>query len=466
MALGKARILRIKFSKDTITFIKSDTSSAPASFREEGIRLELTIGRIFHKALNKTRVEGIFEKNDFEFLGSILYKLLCLFDQQDARNFVYNELSVILRDDTRGIIVLEFEKDAYDLAMLPWEYLQIKRNPDKRIEPFYIGAQKNLKFDLIRYIANDNEIAADYSPKHQNKLIVVKVICNPQKDFLEVDKFEDSFEALGKAFVNDKGDKMIETWRLENPSVKNFIQEMKTLDALIDGDYILHFYGHARMNKEDPEIAFIDNNGQKQWVRSDFFENFFGTNQKYRQPRVVVMQACESGQLNNMGKGLAVSLIKKGIPFVLAMQNEVTPDTSIAFFAKFYHSLLSGKDIFQAVTIGRVFLGCEYRKSNPDIELEHYNNNSFGTPVLFSSTVTPIRFFPEKEDKDQERQNRKLVCQVCGTEYSYDSGREFCIKDRCKGRLEPKKVSKENVRTPEPAMSAASRDQLNPHDRI
>lgn len=438
----ESRILRVKFTKDKITFIKSDTSSAPATLDPDGIRLELTVGRIFHKALNKTRVEGIFEKNDFEFFGKhILYKLLCLFDQQDAKDFVYNELSLILRDDeSRGVIVLEFDKAASELALLPWEYLQVEEYPYKRIEPFFIGAQRDLKFDLIRFIPYKPDSSVDYSPVNQKKLIVVNVICNPIKDSLNKVDFLESFEILKREFQDENEDQVLQTWRIENPSKETFVGEMKRLDAQIDGEYILHFYGHARMNKENPEIAFIGKNGDKQWVKSEIFENFFGKNQKYQQPVIVVIQACESGQLNSKGKGLATSLISKGIPFVLAMQNEVTPDTSIAFFTKFYRSLLIGEDFFKAVTIGRVFLGCEYNNIL-DIDLNHFSNNSFGTPVIFSSTVTSMRFFPKIEKGEKEEDQPKLVCQNCGTKYDHDCGWRTCINGNCTGELKTEKVT-------------------------
>jgi hypothetical protein len=440
MGSSKTRIFRINFTRDKITFIKSDTSSTPANLSPDGIKLELTVGRIFHKALNKTRVEGIFEKNDFEFLGGILFNLLCLREQQDARDFVYNELAMIFRDANRGLIVLEFDEEAADLAMLPWEYLQIEKNTNRQIPSFYLGAQRDFKFDLIRFIKKNSDISIDYSPVQQKKLIVVNVICDPVSDKLNTQDFMQSFEQLGKDFKSENGEEMIETWRVENPSVESFIAEMKKLKDNINGQYILHFYGHARMDREEPEIAFIDSQGKKQWVSHVIFENLFGQNQKYRQPLIFVMQACESGQLNSSGKGLAVSLINKDIPFVLAMQNEVTQDTSIAFFKKFYEALLSGQDFFRAVTTSRVYLGCEYLKHNPDNELEHYDSNAFGTPVVFSSTVIPVRFFPEKEDKEAKEDHRMLVCTKCGTRYVFDSGREFCIKGSCNGRLEIEKI--------------------------
>ena len=134
MSEEKYRILRIQFSKNKITFLKSDTSSKPADLNTDIIRLELNVSRIFHKALNKTRVEGIFEKNDFEFFGGILFNLLCLNNQQDARLFVYNEFNYVNRaPNLRGLIILEFQDDVNALAVLPWEYMQVVVNKNENI---------------------------------------------------------------------------------------------------------------------------------------------------------------------------------------------------------------------------------------------------------------------------------------------------------------------------------------------
>ncbi|MEW7291481.1 CHAT domain-containing protein [Aquimarina sp. 2304DJ70-9] len=466
MAENDVRYLLIEFTKDQIKYTKPKKklkNSSATDLRQDGLELELTVSQIFHKALNRTRVEGIFKKNDFEVLGKVLFKILCLVDIPEVKNFVYSDLSYILRsDEARCIIVLLFDKDTRNLAMLPWEYLQIMDdNYDNDIEePFYIAAQKDVKFDLVRYIEylDGKDSEHDYSPQEQKKLNIITVICSPENDNLNTADFEKCFDDLNKEFQTENNEKVIVARRLKNPSWEKFVEKFKKeVEPKLDGEYILHFYGHARMEKEKPEIAFIDNDGHKQWVSHKKFAALFEKDLNYKKPLAIVMQACESGQTNSKGQGLAVSLIKKGIPFVLAMQNEVTPLTSLAFFKKFYQALLSGHDFFKAVTIGKVFLGREYGIKNPELDREHhYSNNSFGTPVIFTSSLTPLRFFPEKE-RQSKKDQYILVCTNpdCKEEYPSYSELEHCNTGRCRERLEIKKfIRQEEVQGTAPVLES------------
>ena len=440
MSEEKYRILRIQFSKNKITFLKSDTSSKPADLNADVIRLELNVSRIFHKALNKTRVEGIFEKNDFEFFGGILFNLLCLNNQQDARFFVYNEFNYVNRaPNLRGLIILEFQVDVNELAVLPWEYMQVvvNKNENIEIEPFYISARRDTKFDLVRFVDDKNsDSSKDYSPGEINNLSVINVISCPMN--MQVDKGKQSniLEKLKREFINKSNLPTLEVYDIEDPDETKFASELKKRVDLIDTPYIFHFFGHARMNGDEPEIAFVKSQtGMAQWISVEKFENFFHHDQGFKLPLVAVFQACESGQINSHGEGIGINLIRKHIPFVIAMQNEVTEDTSIAFFEKFYRALLSGENIFKAVTIGRSFLGCEYLKSDPNSIADHYNSNSFGSPVIYTSTVEPVRFFPKKE-KEEVHVSKRMKCASCGKIYPNDSYTK-CLIMSCPGPLIP-----------------------------
>jgi hypothetical protein len=440
MSEEKYRILRIQFSKNKITFLKSDTSSKPADLNTDVIRLELNVSRIFHKALNKTRVEGIFEKNDFEFFGGILFNLLCLNNQQDARFFVYNEFNYVNRgSNLRGLIILEFQDDVNELAILPWEYMQVvvNKNENIEIEPFYISAKKDRKFDLVRFVDDkSSDSSKDYSPVDLNNLPVVNVISCPNNMLVDKGKQSNILERLKREFTNKSNVPILEVYDIDDPDKATFAAELKKRVDLIDTPYIFHFFGHARMNGDEPEIAFVNSrNSEAQWISVETFENFFRNDQGFKLPLVAVFQACESGQINSHGEGIGINMIRKHIPFVIAMQNEVTEDTSIAFFEKFYHSLLSGENIFKAVTIGRSFLGCEYLKSDPNSYEDHYNSNSFGSPVIYTSTVEPARFFPKKE-KEEVHLLRRMKCASCGKIYPNDTYTK-CLIMSCPGPLVP-----------------------------
>jgi hypothetical protein len=464
MSEEKYRILRIQFSKNKITFLKSDTSSKPADLDTDVIRLELNVSRIFHKALNKTRVEGIFEKNDFEFFGGILFNLLCLNSQQDARFFVYNEFNYVNRaPNLRGLIILEFQDDVNELSILPWEYMQVIANKNENIElePFYISARKDRKFDLVRFVEDRSiDSSKDYSPENLSTLPIVNVISCPVN--MQVDKGKQSkvLEKLKRDFSNQPEVPILEVYDMDDPDEATFASELKKRVDLIDKPYIFHFFGHARMNGEEPEIAFVKSEtGMAQWISVEKFENFFIQDPDFKLPLVAVFQACESGQVNSRGEGIGINLIRKHIPFVIAMQNEVTEDTSIAFFEKFYAALLSGENIFKAVTIGRSFLGCEYLKLDPNSMTDHYNNNSFGSPVIYTSTVEPVRFFPKKE-KEEVHILKRMKCASCGKVYPNDTYTK-CLIMSCPGPLLPidrETISAPSVKSssPDPNVHAAS----------
>ncbi|MEJ7682831.1 MAG: hypothetical protein WKG06_34225 [Segetibacter sp.] len=66
---------------------------------------------------------------------------------------------------------------------------------------------------------------------------------------------------------------------------------------------------------------------------------------------------------------------------------------------KFYQNILASKDVAEAVTAGRDFLGREFM-----IEDETYINNYFGSPVLFITTNEPIRLLkPATPQQPEEK---------------------------------------------------------------
>ena len=100
-------------------------------------------------------------------------------------------------------------------------------------------------------------------------------------------------------------------------------------------------------------------------------------------------QACDSakiGSIQDSLRGVAYEFTQLGIPAVVGMQNEINTSSSCAFFNKFYECILSGKDVAEAVTCGRDYLGRQF-----NIKTDAYTNNSFGSPVLFITTGEPIK---------------------------------------------------------------------------
>jgi hypothetical protein len=216
-------------------------------------------------------------------------------------------------------------------------------------------------------------------------------------------------------YEEGKEEDRIDFFNINKPSAETFIDALKDAIKNIDNaPYILHFFGHSQMKDNKAYIAFMDDSEHVQWVSSEDFASYF--NDIPLLPEMIVLQACESGQISSEGTGLAIDLVKQGIPAVVGMQNEVTEDVSLTFIDRFYDGVLKGLDIAEAVTRARTYLGCEYKKT-PNLKDQYYCDNSFGTPVIFTSTPTPIRLMSKVAAPDTITAIRKMKCPRCGKIY-------------------------------------------------
>lgn len=420
--------IKIKFSPGRISMYKSDSTDRPADFQKDVIKLELSVSRIFHKVLNKGRLTEIFEKNDFEVLGNLLYKVICRND--DLRDFFLNGLNMTLRDkDSRARIIFEFEEEVADLAALPWEYILVQANPDKNIDQFYLGADRNKQFDLYRSVGHEQNPVLSF--RSNPVLHLVTVISNPADKPVDEQLLRKKLETLRKRFPEDPADLSSPVFQdyFLDPDFRTFTADLRNIVVnLIKGEpYVVHFYGHAKMEDEEAAIGMVKDN-LVDWRNARDFLNLL-KDHDFDAPVMIVLQSCESGQINLDGRGLAIELAQGGIPAVVAMQNEVTEAVSCEFVEQFYSGILDGYDVARAVTQARWYLGCDYRKKG---SYQYYNDNSFGTPILFISTTEPLRLIPVDKTVQEKQVNRKFICPNCGTTYD-NIRKDTCARGKCNG---------------------------------
>jgi len=438
--------LRIIVQPDKIGITRSVGSPETGNINREVIKLELSIAKIFHKVLNKFRVVSAFEKNDYEILGKTLFKVL-FFDPL-VKKFFLDELAEV-RDspDTYCRIYLHFKDLTGDIPELPWEYMLVE-DVDRDISELYLAADSNQRFDLIR-IVKENKIS--FTPKPDQKLNVALIVSNPRNK--PEDRLQLATDELSKCFkrLNEKFGSLIKTNEREDemPDFRNFESELADVITPFNGEpYVLHFYGHAQAKDKESMIAFTDENQNLAWISDKEFAAIFSQNTNIQKPQLIILQACESGQVCNANTedpgGLAYALAMNNIPAIVAMQNIVREDVSIDFIEQFYTSLLNGEDVARAVTRGRQFLGCGIRRNGEKRKMnEYYDNNTFGTPLLFISTIQPIRLMPEKVSSIAEKQIVNKICLKCKTLWkNVKSDKEICTLNRCGGRLD---IYKEDV---------------------
>ena len=140
-------------------------------------------------------------------------------------------------------------------AVLPWEYMQVvvNKNENIEIEPFYVSAKRDRKFDLVRFVEDkSSDSSRSYSPADSDELTIVNVISCPHDQLVDKDKQINSLNKLIREFTGKSNKPILEVY-MEDPDEATFTDRLKEIVDLIDNPYILHFFGHARMNREEPE---------------------------------------------------------------------------------------------------------------------------------------------------------------------------------------------------------------------
>lgn len=435
--------LKISFGYNKIQIVRSVESSEDDILVRESIELELNVAKIFHKVLNKARIIEIFEKKDYELLGEMLYKILTATDK--VRIFFVNILAEVIRDkESRCLFFLEFLDNTNEFASLPWEYLYIPYNKERKIGPLFIGADPRSQFDLFRFLKSDLQVSEEkFNPEERKEINVILIFVNAADRPINQLGFQSTFKSLIQKYssTDEDGNRPISRFNvypIQNPTKENLYEQIYAELKHINGPYVLHFMGHAAMQKDGGYLGLANNHENIDFWNAESFIEIFDQqkNDPIRHPSLVFLQACESGQVDEKGSGLGIGLVKAGISHVIAMQNEITEDVSNIFVREIYQFLMEGDDIFHAVSKGRYFLGCEYaKKTNSDFK--SYNTNFFGTPVVFTNTATnPLRLMPRK--RNSELGKREIIikrCSRCTAKYE-NPNFDYCNKNFCGGKLE------------------------------
>ncbi len=155
--------------------------------------------------------------------------------------------------------------------------------------------------------------------------------------------------------------------RVENATladVRDYLMDLKP--------HVLHYMGHGDFKDGVGRLAFED---------GEVSAEEFCRQLKDFQPRLVVLNACNTGESQESGgdpfAGMASSLIELGVAAVVAMQKEVDDRAANAFAHRFYETLVGGLPIDAAVAEGRLAIhNHKELRGSPE----------WATPVLFMQT--------------------------------------------------------------------------------
>ena len=281
--------------------------------------------------------------------GGRLYKAIfddavqaCLLNSRDAATTQGNGLRIRLR------------LDAPDLAGLPWEYLYYSVKDEFLVQ--------STDTSIVRYI----DIPEKIRPLGVTPPLNILVMISSPRDYEPLD-VEQEWANISGAMQDlvDQGKVAID--RLETASLKALRQQLKKKDY-----HIFHYVGHGAFDKKaDDGILVFENESEHgtQVSGQDLGVVLMG----HKALRLAVINACEGARTSSSDpfSGVAQSLIRKGIPTVIAMQFEVTDKTAIVFAHEFYSSLLNGAPVDAALSDARLAIFTDVK------------NIEWGTPVLF-----------------------------------------------------------------------------------
>ena len=307
------------------------------ALQDEGYPVEITLNyeQQFLRGFLATDVVSWVPSGDLAADGQ------WLFDTLFAHSTLRSAWDVACGQAPRRRIRLRIDPDAAELHALPWELL--------RDDHALLSAQADTPFS--RYLP----IALPWSgPVKERPVRVLVVISNPsdleEQYHLAPIGVERERESLETAF-SAVGVGRLQADFLDPPATLGRVE-----NALCQGDYhILHYLGHGAFDPGRGRAVLLmqDKEGGTQLVRDDELSSMLA--RQGIQPRLVFLAACQSATRSTADafRGLAPKLISVGVPAVVAMQDDITVGSALAFSARFYERLLDHGRVDQAVNQAR-----------------------------------------------------------------------------------------------------------------
>ena len=287
-------------------------------------------------------------------------------------------------------------EDVPELANLPWEFLY-----DTSLSRFLT---LSIETPLVRYL----DVPRDIQPLTIHPPLQILAAISSPRDFptLNVQREWDNLQEALRRLENRK---LVHLTRLERPTLQTLQRQLRR------GEYhIFHFIGHGVFSKQkqDGQLLFEDELKGGDPVSSRDLGILL---HDHRQLRLAVLNACEGARtsMEDQFSGTAQSLIRQGLPAVIAMQFRITDIAAITLAREFYSALADGYPVDAALT--------EARKAIKT----HGNELEWGTPVLYMrapdgqifdvesiSTATPQITPAPRMTQEQIRQQEKTYTEA------------------------------------------------------
>lgn len=262
-----------------------------------------------------------------------------------------------LREATRQEMGLRFKLHirSPELAAVPWEFMYDRRQQE------YICFSRNSP--VVRYLDAQQPIQ---SLQIQLPLRILGMVASPH-DLTTLDIDEEK-QRVEQAIAPLARQGMVELVWVAGQTWRNLQR------ALQQGPWhVFHFIGHGGFDPQADEglIALADDQGQTHFLNATQLGRLLVDHAPLR---LVLLNSCEGAlsSVHDLFSGSAATLVRRGMPAVIAMQFEISDQAAIEFAYAFYEALANGMPIDAAVA--------EARKA---MSMALPNTVEWGTPVLF-----------------------------------------------------------------------------------
>ncbi|MFP4322910.1 MAG: CHAT domain-containing protein [Anaerolineales bacterium] len=255
------------------------------------------------------------------------------------------------------------------LASLPWEFLR-----DPNVDFLALSRQT----PLVRY----NEQLVNLQRLQSDLPLRVMVMISAPEGLPAVDEASERRNML-RATANLRDQGLVELTFVEDASLRTLQRELR------QGEYhVFHYIGHGYYDeKTEVGTLILEDPVQHREPYPVRGEELARELHEEQTLRLVVLNTCHGAahDVRDPFSGVASSLVKRGIPAVVAQQFEITDQAAIAFSEEFYRAVAEGMALEAAVAEGRRAIATTLQ------------NTEWATPVLFlySGESHTIFNFPE-----------------------------------------------------------------------
>jgi len=365
------------FDHDTVGDIESvrvRVARSPAGVQRDPIKVK--IPKTLRDAQDALGADSLDLEQTIA-LGQLLSKILF---PGEAAELFENSCAALAADHGLRIRI---ELRSLQLADLPWEY--VYREPadadGSAPERGFLALDRTLS--LVRYepVA---KAPVSCKPLKGAPVKVAMLLANPDIPGWAKLDLEREIKAVESA-LDDEPDVTLDVQRNATGHSLN--------DSLDSRPHVFHFAGHGRFKMQPSEdfgvyvgkgeLLLEDEQGELDGLSAQELAN----KMRGSGVRLAVLNSCESARRDTLNAftGVAPTLVREGVPAVVAMQFNIRDEHALQFARRFYRNLARHQSIDDAITAARLAM----------FNLGGAYSRDWGLPVLYLRSNEAI-IFPEK----------------------------------------------------------------------